>query len=136
MVEGISAGFERARPHTPNAGEAPFRRSCARGFTPLGRALINSDAGVQQGLQLPLQVQHVRREQLQRCHDHVTARPRDHGTFMPSASRIVPVLLSGGTGTRLWPLSREAYPKQLLPLAGKRTMLQETALRSADRERF
>ena len=55
---------------------------------------------------------------------------------MPSASRIVPVLLSGGTGTRLWPLSREAYPKQLLPLAGKRTMLQETALRSADRERF
>jgi mannose-1-phosphate guanylyltransferase len=42
---------------------------------------------------------------------------------------IVPVVLSGGAGTRLWPLSRELYPKQLLPLAGERTMLQETASR-------
>ncbi|MFH7321507.1 mannose-1-phosphate guanylyltransferase/mannose-6-phosphate isomerase [Desulfurivibrio sp. D14AmB] len=44
---------------------------------------------------------------------------------------IVPVILSGGSGTRLWPLSRELYPKQFLPLAGERTMLQETALRVA-----
>jgi mannose-1-phosphate guanylyltransferase/mannose-6-phosphate isomerase len=36
------------------------------------------------------------------------------------------VLLSGGSGTRLWPLSREAYPKQFLPLVGERTMLQDT----------
>ncbi len=42
---------------------------------------------------------------------------------------LVPVLLSGGSGTRLWPLSREAYPKQFLPLAGARTLLQETWLR-------
>jgi mannose-1-phosphate guanylyltransferase/mannose-6-phosphate isomerase len=42
---------------------------------------------------------------------------------------IVPVILSGGAGTRLWPLSRELYPKQLLPLAGEHTMLQETLLR-------
>jgi mannose-1-phosphate guanylyltransferase / mannose-6-phosphate isomerase len=42
---------------------------------------------------------------------------------------IVPVILSGGSGTRLWPLSRELYPKQLLPLCGERTMLQETLLR-------
>lgn len=42
---------------------------------------------------------------------------------------IVPVILSGGAGTRLWPLSRELYPKQLLPLAGAHTMLQETILR-------
>ncbi len=42
---------------------------------------------------------------------------------------IIPVILSGGAGTRLWPLSRELYPKQLLPLVGERTMLQETALR-------
>jgi mannose-1-phosphate guanylyltransferase/mannose-6-phosphate isomerase len=42
---------------------------------------------------------------------------------------LVPVILSGGAGTRLWPLSREMYPKQLLALTGKQTMLQETALR-------
>jgi mannose-1-phosphate guanylyltransferase/mannose-6-phosphate isomerase len=42
---------------------------------------------------------------------------------------LVPVILSGGSGTRLWPLSRELYPKQLLPLVGNRTMLQETVAR-------
>jgi mannose-1-phosphate guanylyltransferase / mannose-6-phosphate isomerase len=42
---------------------------------------------------------------------------------------IVPVILSGGSGTRLWPLSRELYPKQLLPLVGKETMLQDTLRR-------
>jgi len=42
---------------------------------------------------------------------------------------IVPVILSGGAGTRLWPLSREHYPKQLLPLAGDLSMIAETALR-------
>ncbi len=41
-------------------------------------------------------------------------------------TRIRPVVLSGGSGTRLWPLSRALYPKQLLPLVGERTMLQET----------
>ncbi len=44
---------------------------------------------------------------------------------------IVPVILSGGSGTRLWPLSRELYPKQLLPLVGKSTMLQATVARLA-----
>jgi len=47
-------------------------------------------------------------------------------------SSILPVILSGGSGTRLWPLSREAYPKQFLPLTGERTMLQATWLRVAD----
>ena len=42
---------------------------------------------------------------------------------------LVPVILSGGSGTRLWPLSRELYPKQLLSLVGKGTMLQETLAR-------
>lgn len=41
------------------------------------------------------------------------------------------VLLSGGSGTRLWPLSRAAFPKQLLPLFGKESLLQQTAARSA-----
>jgi mannose-1-phosphate guanylyltransferase/mannose-6-phosphate isomerase len=44
---------------------------------------------------------------------------------------LQPVLLSGGSGTRLWPLSREMYPKQFLPLVGERTMLQDTWLRVA-----
>ncbi len=42
---------------------------------------------------------------------------------------LIPVILSGGAGTRLWPLSRELYPKQLLALTGQRTMIQQTALR-------
>ncbi len=42
---------------------------------------------------------------------------------------IQPVIMSGGSGTRLWPLSREHYPKQLLPLLGKRTLLQDTVAR-------
>ena len=44
---------------------------------------------------------------------------------------IHPVILSGGSGTRLWPLSRANYPKQLLPLVGKETMLQATLARAA-----
>lgn len=46
--------------------------------------------------------------------------------------KIYPVILSGGAGTRLWPLSRAVMPKQLLPLVSDKTMLQETALRVAD----
>jgi mannose-1-phosphate guanylyltransferase/mannose-6-phosphate isomerase len=42
---------------------------------------------------------------------------------------IIPVILAGGSGTRLWPLSRQHYPKQLLKLFGNNTMLQQTILR-------
>jgi len=42
---------------------------------------------------------------------------------------ITPVILSGGSGTRLWPMSRRDYPKQFLPLVGDNTMLRDTALR-------
>ncbi len=42
---------------------------------------------------------------------------------------LVPVIMAGGSGTRLWPLSRSLYPKQFLPLASDKTMLQETILR-------
>ncbi|MDR3441153.1 mannose-1-phosphate guanylyltransferase/mannose-6-phosphate isomerase [Telmatospirillum sp.] len=51
-------------------------------------------------------------------------------------TKITPVVLSGGAGTRLWPLSREHFPKQFLPLAGTRSMIQETLLRFADSSRF
>ncbi|CAN7247278.1 mannose-1-phosphate guanylyltransferase/mannose-6-phosphate isomerase [Massilia sp. LjRoot122] len=50
--------------------------------------------------------------------------------------KICPVILSGGVGTRLWPLSRAVMPKQLLPLVTDKTMLQETALRVHDCQRF
>ena len=47
-----------------------------------------------------------------------------------TTSTIIPVILSGGTGSRLWPLSRETYPKQFWPLVGRETMLAATALRA------
>ncbi len=43
--------------------------------------------------------------------------------------KIIPVILSGGSGCRLWPLSRRDYPKQFLPLVSDNTLLQETLLR-------
>jgi len=48
-----------------------------------------------------------------------------------TASAIVPVILSGGSGTRLWPLSRETYPKQFWPLVNRHTMLAATAMRAS-----
>src|SRR6476620_2680966 len=58
---------------------------------------------------------------------------RGNGLFMANqtAPLMLPVILSGGSGSRLWPLSREAYPKQFLPLAGEDTMLQATWHRAA-----
>jgi mannose-1-phosphate guanylyltransferase / mannose-6-phosphate isomerase len=47
-----------------------------------------------------------------------------------SEHRIVPVILSGGSGSRLWPVSRESFPKQLWPLVSDSTLLQETAQRA------
>lgn len=49
-----------------------------------------------------------------------------------SNNSIIPVILSGGSGSRLWPLSRKHYPKQFLPLFGDKTMLQETVARLVD----
>jgi mannose-1-phosphate guanylyltransferase len=55
---------------------------------------------------------------------------------MDAPRRIRPVILSGGSGVRLWPLSRLGRPKQLLPLTGERTLLQETALRVREEAHF
>lgn len=49
---------------------------------------------------------------------------------------IIPAILCGGVGSRLWPTSRALYPKQLLSLVSERTMLQETVERVSDNERF
>jgi len=48
------------------------------------------------------------------------------------ASLIIPILLAGGAGTRLWPVSRDALPKQFLPLFGDKSTYQETLLRVRD----
>ena len=50
--------------------------------------------------------------------------------------RVTPVLLSGGSGVRLWPMSRELFPKQLLSLCSDQSMLQDTATRVADPVNF
>ncbi|MGA8399657.1 MAG: mannose-1-phosphate guanylyltransferase/mannose-6-phosphate isomerase [Stellaceae bacterium] len=52
------------------------------------------------------------------------------------AGTIHPVILSGGSGTRLWPMSRTLYPKQLLPLVGNGTLLQQAARRIANAPGF
>jgi mannose-1-phosphate guanylyltransferase/mannose-1-phosphate guanylyltransferase/mannose-6-phosphate isomerase len=55
---------------------------------------------------------------------------------MNAAPRITPVILSGGSGTRLWPLSRVDRLKQFLTLAGAHSLIQETALRVSDAALF
>src|SRR3990172_4034256 len=45
---------------------------------------------------------------------------------------IIPVILCGGAGSRLWPMSRQLLPKQFLPLVTGRTLLQDTALRARE----
>jgi len=51
-------------------------------------------------------------------------------------TKIIPAILCGGVGSRLWPMSRALYPKQLLPLLSEQSMLQETVARVADSTRF
>jgi mannose-1-phosphate guanylyltransferase/mannose-1-phosphate guanylyltransferase/mannose-6-phosphate isomerase len=63
-------------------------------------------------------------------------RQKLSGAAPPHARRITPVILSGGSGSRLWPLSRKQRPKQMLALAGERSMLELTAARVADPERY
>ena len=49
-----------------------------------------------------------------------------------SASLLIPVILSGGSGSRLWPLSRKLYPKQFIPLSGDKSLYQSTLERIRD----
>src|SRR4029078_9682800 len=50
--------------------------------------------------------------------------------------RIIPLIMCGGAGTRLWPASREVRPKQFLPLFGSRSTFQDTLLRVSDASLF
>src|SRR3954466_6097247 len=50
--------------------------------------------------------------------------------------RIIPLIMCGGAGTRLWPASREVRPKQFLPLFGAHSTFQDTLLRVADADLF
>jgi len=56
------------------------------------------------------------------------------GYNLPMKQEITPVILCGGSGTRLWPLSRKSYPKQFSELLGKNTLFQQSALRVASSE--
>ena len=60
----------------------------------------------------------------------VSDQPATHPASAPAPALIVPVILSGGSGTRLWPVSRESFPKQLWPLMSDHSLIQETALRA------
>src|SRR3979411_1628512 len=53
-----------------------------------------------------------------------------------AASRIVPLVLAGGTGTRLWPVSRDAMPKQFLPLVGEKSTYQQALMRVSSPDLF
>src|SRR5262249_46499459 len=53
-----------------------------------------------------------------------------------SPKPILPVILCGGTGTRLWPPSREAYPKQFIALHGETSLFRQTLARVSDRQCF
>lgn len=55
---------------------------------------------------------------------------------MPTHPKIVPVILCGGRGTRLWPMSRASRPKQFLPLTGDLSLFQKTLLRVSDPDRY
>ena len=65
------------------------------------------------------------------CLSYSNLRGSQH---IPKEFMLVPVLLSGGVGSRLWPVSRAARPKQFLPLGGEGSMLQETQRRLAGLE--
>ena len=56
----------------------------------------------------------------------------DYPTRLETSAKhtVIPVLMAGGSGSRLWPLSRESYPKQFLALQGAHSLLQNTALRA------
>src|SRR5213593_1751751 len=52
------------------------------------------------------------------------------------SGKIVPVIMCGGAGTRLWPVSRESMPKQFVPIVGRETTFQQVLARIADRDLF
>src|SRR5258708_9304969 len=54
----------------------------------------------------------------------------------PMDGRIIPLIMCGGAGPRLWPASREVRPKQFLPLFGARSTFQDTMLRVSDAKLF
>ena len=67
---------------------------------------------------------------LVRVLDSPASGSEQHSPLMVSTQPLVPVVLSGGSGSRLWPLSRELRPKQFLPLVGERTLFQDTIART------
>src|ERR1700753_1367130 len=64
-------------------------------------------------------------------------RPARRNLMPPQGQPAIhPVILSGGSGTRLWPMARAQYPKQLLPLLTERPLVQEPGRRVTDGKQF
>src|SRR6266436_5894774 len=61
---------------------------------------------------------------------------RDHPRTSSMPTQIIPVIMCGGAGTRLWPVSRESMPKQFVPLIGEGTTFQQVMARVSDPELF
>src|SRR5258706_7953481 len=72
---------------------------------------------------------------MRRWNDNIGCYRLSRSFRMPLSRPIIPVILSGGSGTRLWPMSTPEMPKQMLALTAEQTMLQLTA-RRATGERF
>ena len=85
------------------------------------------NGGIEHGV-IPTQAGRTRHRSRFTHHDYAS-RLTIHDSTHGSRMIIHPIILSGGSRTRLWPLSREHYPKQLLPLYGQETLLQQTIMR-------
>ncbi len=100
----------------------------------LGYLYVLTPSGIRERLRLTQAFLARKEREYEQLRSQITALRQDvasqEGTAAMSTP-VVPVILSGGSGTRLWPLSRAQHPKQYLALAGDATLFQQASLRLA-----